>query len=88
MKEEIEVNPLDTQTITSLIKSTFFRMYKSIDQEFYLRNKEASKMCGAVASTCILFGNMLYCVNLGDCRSVLCRNGYAINLSIDHKATL
>ena len=45
-------------------------------------------MCGAVATTCILLGNMLYCINLGDCRSVLCRNGQAINLSIDHKATL
>ena len=31
---------------------------------------------------------MLYCVNLGDCRTVLCRNGRAVNLSVDHKANL
>ena len=31
---------------------------------------------------------MLYCVNLGDCRTILCRNGRAVNLSVDHKANL
>ena len=59
-----------------------------MDKEFYDRNKEASMRCGAVVTSCLLFGDMLYCINLGDCRSVLCRNRRAVNLSIDHKATL
>ena len=63
-------------------------MFKMIDLEFYNRSKEASMRCGAVVSSCLLVGNMLYCVNLGDSRSVLCRNGRAINLSVDQKATL
>ena len=63
-------------------------MYKMIDKEYYESNKDISMRCGAVVSSCILLGDMLYCINLGDCRSVLSRDGRAINLSIDHKATL
>ena len=88
MLKEMQEGSLESTPITTIIKNTFFSLYKLIDKEFYRRNREASKMCGSVASTCMMLGNMLYCINLGDCRSVLCRNGLAINLSIDHKATL
>ena len=74
--------------LSDLVYNTFFRMFKHVDREFYERNQEASKQCGAVVTTCLLLGNMLYCANLGDCRTVLCRNGQAINMSLDHKATL
>ncbi len=30
---------------------------------------------------------MLYCINVGDARAIICRNGRAINLSFDQKAT-
>lgn len=74
--------------MSKIIKTCVYRMFKSLDKEFFDRNLEASKQCGAVATMCILIGNFLYCVNLGDCRSVLCREGRAVNLSVDHKATL
>ena len=88
MRSELAISDLTTRAVSEIIKNTFYKMYKSIDSEFYDRNKEASKQCGAVVTTCVMIGNLLYCINLGDARSVLCRNGRAINLSIDHKATL
>mmetsp|Transcript_29062 Transcript_29062/g.38717 ORF Transcript_29062/g.38717 Transcript_29062/m.38717 type:complete len:146 (+) Transcript_29062:1113-1550(+) len=62
-------------------------MYNKLDKEFYDSSKEAAMQCGAVVSTCVMLGNMLFCVNAGDCRAVLCRSGKAVNMSLDHKSS-
>ena len=78
---------LSHMKVADLIKKTFDKLYKKMDQEFYERNNGISLTCGAVVVSCFIIGNMLYCINVGDARAVLCRNGKALNLSFDHKAT-
>ena len=59
-----------------------------MDEAFLHCYPEVAKTSGAVLTTCLIVGKMLYCVNLGDCRAVIFRDGKALNLSVDHKATL
>ena len=46
---------------------------------------------GCTAVTCLIWGEgekrHLYCANAGDARAVLCRNGKAVRLTYDHKAS-
>lgn len=48
--------------------------------------QEVANSCGSTANVCLIFGNKLICANVGDARSILCRNGRAVDLSSDHKA--
>ena len=54
-------------------------MYKEL-------HSDVANFCGATAVIVLLIGNKLVCANVGDARALLCRNGQAIDLSIDHKA--
>lgn len=40
---------------------------------------------GCTAVVAVLKGNELYVANAGDSRCVLCRDGQAVELSLDHK---
>ena len=45
MRSEIYDSDMENASmpITQLLKNTFYRMYKTIDKDFFDRNKEASK---------------------------------------------
>jgi len=47
--------------------------------------KSSSAQHGSTATTALLLGNRLYCANVGDSRTLLCRNFAAYPLSQDHK---
>lgn len=44
------------------------------------------QQCGSTAVIVLLVGNKMYCANVGDARAIMCRQGEAIDLSVDHKA--
>ena len=48
---------------------------------------ELSKQCGSTAVICLLVGQKIVCANLGDARALMCRNGKALDLSVDYKAS-
>lgn len=47
--------------------------------------EEPGKDSGCTAVVCLLHGRDLYVANAGDSRCVICRNGKAIEMSLDHK---
>ncbi|RWS03138.1 putative protein phosphatase-like protein [Dinothrombium tinctorium] len=47
--------------------------------------EEPGKESGCTAVVALLRGNQLYVANAGDSRCVLCRNGKAVDMSVDHK---
>jgi serine/threonine protein phosphatase PrpC len=61
--------------------------YSKTDELFQQAEPHRSKACGSTAVVCLIIGTQLVCVNLGDARAVMCRNGGALDLSIDHKAS-
>ncbi|KRX00495.1 Protein phosphatase 2C (PP2C)-like domain [Pseudocohnilembus persalinus] len=73
----------------------FYRyMYDSLqesiqqtDLDFFEKNNNSKKSLdsGCVACIVIIFGNVLICSNIGDCRGLISRNGKLIHISKDHK---
>lgn len=53
--------------------------------ETYLEDAKAKRDDGSTAVTAVVMGRKLSVANVGDSRAVLCRQGRAIQLSVDHK---
>jgi protein phosphatase 1L len=72
--------------VNELITEALKRAFKKLDDAYNKEFNETSNKCGAAAVIVLIVGNRLFCANVGDSRAVLCRNGKAINLSLDQKA--
>ncbi len=70
-------------TLVDAIKEAF----KATDLGYQVLYPELCKTCGSTAIVCLIIGMDLICINLGDARAVLCREGRAIDLSVDYKAS-
>lgn len=70
-------------TLVDAIKEAF----KATDLGYQVLYPEVCKTCGSTAIVCLIIGMDLICINLGDARAVLCREGRAIDLSVDYKAS-
>lgn len=63
----------------------FFRQMVDPKQD---PNCDVAMFTGCTASVCGIFDGKMYFANAGDSRSVLCKKGQAIPMSIDHKPEL
>eukprot|EP00358_Blepharisma_japonicum_P006536 CAMPEP_0202943876 /NCGR_PEP_ID=MMETSP1395-20130829/4482_1 /ASSEMBLY_ACC=CAM_ASM_000871 /TAXON_ID=5961 /ORGANISM="Blepharisma japonicum, Strain Stock R1072" /LENGTH=268 /DNA_ID=CAMNT_0049641917 /DNA_START=54 /DNA_END=857 /DNA_ORIENTATION=+ len=64
------------------------RISKKLPEGSPVNPDELIVQAGCTAVTALIKGNQLYVANAGDSRCVLCRDGVAIDLSIDHKPDL
>lgn len=74
-----------TIDVMNTIRDTVIETYAVIDQRFYDKYLDQSLNVGSASISCIIMGDRIITINLGDSRAVLCRNGRAIDLSHDHK---
>lgn len=61
--------------------------FEEVDKQYKAAFPTMASQCGATAVVVLIIGNVLICANVGDARAVLCKNGKALDLSIDHKAS-
>ena len=69
--------------MSKALKKTF----SNIDEEFYAKRTGCANKCGSTAVVVLAIGKHIFCANIGDSRAVLSREGTAVNLSLDHKAS-
>jgi serine/threonine protein phosphatase PrpC len=76
----------ESEDINECLSNAITKAFEECDREFREAHKDTANTCGATAVVVLILGNKLVCANVGDARALLCRNGKAIDLSIDHKA--
>lgn len=71
-------SPIDIMVANALKK-----VYLMTDADFISQSSHPQH--GSTATTALILGKRLYCANVGDSRTLLCRNFQAVALSQDHK---
>eukprot|EP00188_Purpureofilum_apyrenoidigerum_P005419 Plantae.Rhodophyta-Purpureofilum_apyrenoidigerum.ctg7025.p1 GENE.Plantae.Rhodophyta-Purpureofilum_apyrenoidigerum.ctg7025~~Plantae.Rhodophyta-Purpureofilum_apyrenoidigerum.ctg7025.p1 ORF type:complete len:485 (-),score=52.41 Plantae.Rhodophyta-Purpureofilum_apyrenoidigerum.ctg7025:920-2374(-) len=79
VKDLTSHNCFDTDVIRACSETV-----QSLDEAILDESKRARTYAGSTLNSVIIQGKNIYCCNVGDSRSVLCRNGVAHPLSIDH----
>ena len=76
----------DSECLNDSLKKSIIKAFEVADMKYKNKFPTLCNSCGATAVVCLLLGNKLVCANVGDARAILCRNGKALDLSMDHKA--
>jgi len=63
-------------------------MYRQLFDPRTKEDCDIAMYTGCTACVVVIEGDKIYCANAGDSRAVLCKNGVAYPLSIDHKPDL
>ena len=61
--------------------------FEETDRLYKEAHPNVAKSCGSTAVIVLIIGQEIICVNLGDARAILCRDGKAADLSVDYKAS-
>lgn len=77
----------DADDINETLYTCIQRAFEDTDIKYKQKHPTVANQCGATAVVVLIIGNKLVCANVGDARAVLCRNGKALDLSLDHKAS-
>jgi len=85
--EEGRKSLMEEDDLNAALTATIREAFSENDLKFKEKFPAQSKQCGSTAVVCLLIGNKVVCANLGDARAVLCRNGKAVDLSVDYKAS-
>lgn len=68
------------------VHESLMQGFLKTDQQFLsLAQGIASSNSGSTAVVACIVGGWVWCANVGDSRALLCRNGKALQLSLDHK---
>lgn len=76
----------DSEDLNEALIRCMENSFENTDLMYKKAYPDVCNFCGATAVVCVLLGNKLICANVGDARAILCRNGKAVDLSVDHKA--
>jgi serine/threonine protein phosphatase PrpC len=71
------------QQVDQIITTTLKQSFLKTDDDFLSTSKTPQH--GSTATTALILGKRLYCANVGDSRTMICRNFEAMLLSQDHK---
>lgn len=88
LRQKIMNSPNRLIDVVNTLRSCIIETFKEIDQKYSESFPDLSRACGSASIICLVFGDRILTINLGDSRAVLCRKGVAIDLSTDHKPTL
>ncbi|CAM9608520.1 unnamed protein product [Chrysoparadoxa australica] len=69
--------------IDKIMKRVITKCYLDTDQQFLTSSEHPQ--CGSTATTAFILGDRLYSFNVGDSRTIVCRNGAVFQVSRDHK---
>ena len=69
------------------VKMALDKTFVNLDEEYQAQMDQIAGKCGSTACVVLIIGNHVFCANIGDSRAVLSKNGVAVNLSLDHKAS-
>ena len=80
-------NLIEADNFYQVIDELIGEAFMETDLQYQAAFGELSKQCGSTAVICLIVGKQLICANLGDARALMCRNGKAVDLSVDYKAS-